>query len=141
MKPRSHSPAREPAAVALRYRAAPESAPAVIASGRGSVAERILEAARAHGIPVHEDADLLQLLSTCELGAEIPNELYQVVAELLHYLYRLNGKLRGAAGGPNTLAAALDPASGPGLESCRASGHAAGLTPEFAAGAGVETAR
>ncbi len=78
-----------PRAVALRYDEARTGAPAVLAKGRNSIAERIQELAREHGIPVREDPDLVELLSACELGDEIPTELYRAVAELLAYLYRL----------------------------------------------------
>lgn len=81
-------------AVALRYAAGSESAPTVSAKGRGEVAERMLALAREHGVPVREDADLIALLSTCDLGDEIPVELFTAVAELLTYLYRVNGELR-----------------------------------------------
>ena len=47
---------------------------------------------REHGIPVREDEDLVELLSGLDLGEEIPAELYEVVAEVLSYLYRLNGE-------------------------------------------------
>ena len=84
-------------AVALRYDRsppAPDAAPRVVAKGRGALAERILELAREHGLPVREDPDLVQLLSACELGDEIPVEVYQAVAELLTWLYGIQ-----AAGG------------------------------------------
>lgn len=58
------------------------------------MAERILALAAEHGIPVHEDTDLVALLSACDLGDEIPVELFTAVAELLSYLYRVNGELR-----------------------------------------------
>jgi len=81
-------------AVALRYERAREDAPRVVAHGRGRVAETILEFARANAVPVHEDADMVELLSACELGAEISPELYEVVAQLLAFLYRTNERLR-----------------------------------------------
>jgi len=77
-------------AVALRHAPASPRAPAVVAKGRGEVAAKILELARTHGVPVREDEDLLQLLAAVGVGEEIPLELYQAVAELLAYLYRLN---------------------------------------------------
>ena len=80
-------------AVALRYDAEDERAPRVIASGMGSTAEAILAAAAEHGIPVEEDEALLGLLAECEVGEEIPQELYEAVAELLTWLYRLEGRL------------------------------------------------
>ena len=80
-------------AVALRYDAETESAPRVVASGRGDAAEAILAAAAEHGIPVEEDEVLLDLLAGCEVGDEIPPELFEAVAELLTWLYRLEGRL------------------------------------------------
>jgi flagellar biosynthesis protein len=80
-------------AVALRYERASEDAPRVVAHGQGRVAETILAFARANGVPVHEDADMVELLSACELGAEISPELYEVVAQLLAFLYRTNERL------------------------------------------------
>lgn len=81
-------------AVALRYDRDGAGAPEVVAKGRGEVAEAILAAAHRHGVPVREDGDLLELLSACDLGDEIPVELFEVVAELLSFLYRLNGDER-----------------------------------------------
>lgn len=87
------APARDPGrpkAVALRYERASMSAPRVTAKGTGELARRILEVAHAHDVPVREDPDLLELLAACDLGAEIPDELYRAVAELLAFLQRLN---------------------------------------------------
>lgn len=89
-------PQREPTttgAVALRYAPNEMPVPRVVAKARGEGAERILALAREHGVPVREDRDLLELLALCELGDEIPEELYQVVAELVHCLWRLNEDL------------------------------------------------
>jgi flagellar biosynthesis protein len=83
-------------AIALRYERASEEAPRVVAHGQGLVAQTILDFARAHGVPVHQDADMVELLSACELGSEISPELYEVVAQLLAFLYRTNEHLRGA---------------------------------------------
>lgn len=82
-------------AVALRYDADQESAPRVVASGRGELAERILALAGQHGVPVHEDPDLVELLAAAELGEEIPVELYHAVAQLLTFLDALNRRHRG----------------------------------------------
>lgn len=81
-------------AVALRYDERETPAPAVVASGVGEVAKHILEVAREHGVPVREDPDLVSLLAGCDLGEEIPVELYEAVAELLTFLYRVNESLR-----------------------------------------------
>jgi flagellar biosynthesis protein len=90
----------EPRAAALRYERASASAPRVVALGRGDVARRILELAREHDVPVREDRDLVQLLSACDVGAEIPVELYSAVAELLAWLYRHNAELATRAAKP-----------------------------------------
>jgi flagellar biosynthesis protein len=79
--------------VALRYSPDSSAAPEVTARGSGEVAKKILALAREHDIPIREDEDLLELLAGVSLGDEIPVELYQVVAELLTYLYRLNDSM------------------------------------------------
>jgi len=84
------SPGR-PVAVALRYERTDMPAPRVTAKGAGELAQRILDLARQHDVPVRADPDLLELLAACDLGAEIPPELYHAVAELLAFLHRLNG--------------------------------------------------
>jgi len=89
----SAAPKQPIKAVALRYDAERNSAPDVVAKGEGEVARRILELARKNGVPVREDTDLVQLLAVCEIGEEIPIELYTAVAELLSYLYALNESL------------------------------------------------
>jgi len=83
-------------AVALRYEARRNRAPAVVAKGMNLVAERILEIAREHDIPEVENKPLAQTLyKTVEIGSEIPPALYKAVAEVLAYVYRLrNRKLR-----------------------------------------------
>lgn len=77
-------------AVALRYDRGQEGAPRVVASGQGLVAARILEVAEAAGVPVTQDAALLELLAQVPLGSEIPVEMYQAVAEVLAFVYKLN---------------------------------------------------
>lgn len=87
-------------AVALTY--APEtadSAPVVSASGRGHLAERILEAAREAGVPIQEDPDLVELLAATEVGEEIPVEAFIAVAEILRYVYQANGRTAPAPEG------------------------------------------
>ena len=78
-------------AAALRYRSGDPS-PDLVAQGRGHVAEAILKAAADAGIPVREDAVLVQALETLEVGARVPPELYQAVAEALVWAYRLTGR-------------------------------------------------
>ncbi len=94
MNSRAETPREAPRrVVALRYERAREDAPRVVAHGRGQVAQTILDFARAHGVPVHEDPDLVELLGACELGEQISPELYEVVAQLLAFLYRTNERL------------------------------------------------
>ncbi|MGN0386961.1 MAG: EscU/YscU/HrcU family type III secretion system export apparatus switch protein [Lachnospiraceae bacterium] len=72
-------------AIALEYDPKDE-APKVIASGRGVVAERILEKAKEADVPVHRDDKLADTLSKLEIGDMIPPELYEVVAEILVFV-------------------------------------------------------
>lgn len=80
-------------AVALRYDEERDSAPTVVAKGRALLAERIIELAAGHGVTVYEDPDLVQLLFALDLDMQIPVELYQAVAEVLAFVYRMNGRL------------------------------------------------
>jgi flagellar biosynthesis protein len=75
-------------AVALAYHQG-EAAPKVVASGRGLIAEAIIERAREHGVYVHESRELVSMLMQVELDQHIPPALYLAVAELLAWLYRL----------------------------------------------------
>jgi flagellar biosynthesis protein len=77
-------------AVALRYQAGSMDAPTVIAKGKGYVAENILKAAKENRIPVQQDPSLVEVLGKLDLGQQIPPELYQVVAEILAFVYRLD---------------------------------------------------
>lgn len=77
-------------AVALRYLAGADEAPRVVARGRGEIAGRILDLARRHGVPVHPDRDLVHALAALDVGAEIPPKLYEALAEVLAYVWRVN---------------------------------------------------
>jgi flagellar biosynthetic protein FlhB len=80
-------------AVALQYRYKDMSAPKVIAKGAELVAQKIKETAKAHGVPLVENKPLAQTLyRNVDLGQPIPSSLYQVVADILAYVYRLRGK-------------------------------------------------
>ncbi|WP_375415282.1 EscU/YscU/HrcU family type III secretion system export apparatus switch protein [uncultured Bradyrhizobium sp.] len=79
-------------AVALHYDKA--GAPRVVAKGRGSIGEKIIEVARAHDIPIEQNEMLAGALSNVELGDEIPAELYKAVAEVLVFVLRLSGRAR-----------------------------------------------
>jgi flagellar biosynthesis protein len=84
---------KSPRAVALKYTQKKDSAPRVVAKGRGEIAEKIIEVAKEHNVPVYEDKNLTQILEALDLETEIPAELYRAVAEVLAFIYRLNGKL------------------------------------------------
>jgi flagellar biosynthesis protein len=88
------SPKRPRRAVALRYDVSQDAAPKVIAKGERLLAERIIALAREHGIHVHEDPDLSAVLAKLDLHTEIPEALYQAVAEVLAFVYRLNQRLK-----------------------------------------------
>ena len=80
-------------AVALKYNKDKDAAPKITAKGRGIIAEKIIETAQAHDVPLHEDKNLVQVLEALELETEIPPELYRAVAEVLAFIYRLNGRM------------------------------------------------
>ncbi len=69
-------------AVALKYRTDKDAAPVIIASGYGDIAEGIINIAEKQGIPVYRDDSAASLLCMLDVGASIPPELYQVVAEI-----------------------------------------------------------
>ncbi len=73
-------------AIALAYDPNEDGAPRVIASGKGQIAEKIIESAQENDIPVHEDSKLADTLSKLEIGEMIPPELYEVVAEILVFV-------------------------------------------------------
>ena len=79
-------------AVALGYDPDQDRAPRVLATGKDEMAQKILALAQKHHIPIHQDAVLAEKLTSLDLNAEIPAELYQVVAELLVFLYRLDNR-------------------------------------------------
>ncbi|NGP44141.1 FhlB domain-containing protein [Bacillaceae bacterium SIJ1] len=77
-------------AAALSYDSEALSTPKLVAKGSGDTAEAILARAKAHGIPIHEDANLTEALQVLELNQTIPEALYSVVAEILAYIYHVN---------------------------------------------------
>ena len=83
-------------AIALVYDNSSADAPEVVASGRGKIAEKIIETAREAGIFIKEDPDLLELLANVPVGHEIPEELYRAVAEVLAFVYRVNNQYQAS---------------------------------------------
>jgi len=82
------------AAVALGYEQGGGSAPRVLAAGVGEIAKSILALAREHDVHIHEDEQLATLLAQVPVGQEIPEDAYQLVAELLAFLYKTDQNLR-----------------------------------------------
>lgn len=84
-------------AIALEYDPS-DQAPRVVASGRGILAEKIIEKAKESDVPIHRDDKLADTLSRLEIGEMIPPELYEVVAEILIFvdsMDKIKGKLKG----------------------------------------------
>ncbi len=86
------NPNKEPKAVALKYNMEEDTAPRVVAKGRGHVAENIMAVAQKNTIPVYQNKTLVNMLMALELDREIPPELYKVVAEVMAYVYRIDKK-------------------------------------------------
>jgi flagellar biosynthesis protein len=84
--------AKNQLAVALHYDRS--GAPRVVAKGRGSIGEKIIEVAKVNGVPIEENEVLAGALSHVELGDEIPVELYKAVAEVLIFVLHLSGRVR-----------------------------------------------
>jgi len=66
--------------------------PLVVAKGEGNIAAQMIQLAKQHQIHLHEDPHLMQQLSTLEIGDRIPQNLYQIIAEIIAYVYLLEGK-------------------------------------------------
>ena len=91
---RRNAPDR-PAAAALHYDPAGTDAPEIIATGRGLTADAIVQLAREHHVPLHQDAGLVEALSKLDIGTVIPRELYAVVAEVLAFVYAVDAEAAG----------------------------------------------
>jgi flagellar biosynthesis protein len=87
-------------AVAVKDRTKEKKVPQVVAAGRGTIAEKILQLAFDNDIKVKEDAPLAEMLAAVELDSPIPSEAFMAIAEILYYVYRANGE-------PNPFDAAL----------------------------------
>jgi flagellar biosynthesis protein len=84
-------------AVAIHYERGEEPAPTVVASGKGAIAEQILQLAFANGIKVREDAELVEILSLVDVDSPIPLEAFTAVAEILAYVYQANAGFKQRA--------------------------------------------
>ncbi len=79
-------------AVAIKDRTAEKKVPQVVAAGRGTIAEKILQLAYENEIKVKEDGPLAEMLAAVEIDSPIPSEAFMAVAEILYYVYRANGE-------------------------------------------------
>jgi flagellar biosynthesis protein len=77
-------------AVALNYDG--ENAPRLTAKGQDELAKRIVELAKEHAVPLHQDPQLAAVLAQIPLGEEIPEALYRAVAEVIAFAYMISGK-------------------------------------------------
>ena len=89
MEPHQQDPQQ---AVVLRYEPKKDQAPKLVGKGRGHLAEKIIELARHHNIPIRQDKNLIQILSRLDLNQEIPDNVYKAVAEILAFVYRLTSR-------------------------------------------------
>jgi flagellar biosynthesis protein len=81
-------------AVALKYIPDQDRAPKVTAKGSGILAQKIIELAQKHGVPIKEDPALIQILAQLDFYQEIPPSIYVVVAEILAFIYSMNNQWR-----------------------------------------------
>lgn len=84
-------------AIALEYNPNESEAPKVIATGKGLIADKIIEEAKNANVPVHKDSKLAGTLSKLEIGDMIPPELYEAVAEILVFVDAME-KIRAKGG-------------------------------------------
>lgn len=96
MSNQREDPERPLEATALSYEPG-QTAPHVVATGRGHVAERIIAAAQEAGVPIRSDAALARALAALDLGDEVPEAMYRAVAETLAWAYKLDAQAGRAA--------------------------------------------
>jgi flagellar biosynthesis protein len=85
-------------AVALKYDQKLKEAPVVKAKGSGVIAEQMIDLAHSHQIPIQEDSALVEILGKLQLDQQIPSELYEVVAEILALVYKLERRAQNNEG-------------------------------------------
>jgi flagellar biosynthesis protein len=89
-----HSARKRRLAACLEYLSSSQ-APRLTAKGEGETAEKIIALAKHYGIPIKEDPDLITILARLDIGQEIPEEIYVLVAEVLAFVYALNNDWPG----------------------------------------------
>ncbi len=80
-------------AAALRYRPGRDTAPVVVASGQGDIAERIVKLADEAGVPTHPDPELARILAALVPGTPIPEETYRLVATILAFIWSVDRRM------------------------------------------------
>jgi len=91
--PEYSQPEGPKSAVALRYDPGNgDAAPTIVAKGQGMVADEILRRAREHDVPLRQDPALAGALASLDIGQSVPPELFRAVAEVLAFIYKMNGK-------------------------------------------------
>ncbi len=86
-------PSARKQAAALSYNPASEGAPVIKAKGKGLIADKIIESAKEHNIPIQEDPSLVELLGQLQINEAIPEDLYQAVAEVFAFVYQIDRRL------------------------------------------------
>lgn len=84
----SSKPTVRSSAVVLAYSSEQDSAPRVVAKGQGHIAEKLIETATEHGLPVHKDPELVRFLMQVDIEEKIPPTLYAAVAHVLALVWR-----------------------------------------------------
>lgn len=92
--------ARRNKAVALRYRVDEDTAPVVIASGYGAIADKIIGIAEEKGIPVYKDDSAASMLCMLEVGRSVPPDLYEVIAAIYMQILTMSRSLKPGATAP-----------------------------------------
>ncbi|WP_096199345.1 EscU/YscU/HrcU family type III secretion system export apparatus switch protein [Bacillus sp. FJAT-45350] len=77
-------------AIALSYNEEQDNAPKVIGKGKGFIADEIIKRAEENDIPIQQDSSLVEILGQLEINETIPTELYEVVAEIFAFIYRVD---------------------------------------------------
>lgn len=81
-------------AAALKYEKDKDDAPVIVASGRGYIAQRIIDKARENNIPMFKDDASAEILCSTQIGSEIPDTLYQVIAEIYAVIFKMEQEMK-----------------------------------------------
>lgn len=81
-------------AIALKYQSKFDTAPKVVAKGKGLIADKIVSRAKDFGVPIQEEPSIVEVLSNLEINQQIPKDLYNVVAEVFAFIYRADKQIK-----------------------------------------------